>query len=47
MDMISKYLKNTVLEKILGQKRGIIMGFWSKTGEFHNARRAANITVTE
>lgn len=45
--MISKYLKNAVLGRIFGQKRGIVMGVRSKTVEFHYVSGAANVTVTK
>jgi hypothetical protein len=34
MAMMTKYLKNTVLGRIFGQKKGIEMGVWSKTVNF-------------
>jgi hypothetical protein len=36
-----------VFERILGQKRGIVMGVWNETDEFHNASLAANVTSNQ
>jgi hypothetical protein len=41
MAMITTYFEKTVLGTMYGRKRGIEMGVWSKTDEFHNARNAA------